>query len=112
MNQFVKILLKAGLEKKLKERKLKKAEEEEPEAKQNRKLILIAVGLGVGAVAGLCAVRSLKALRQARLEKAEREMNLDDDTSPVIKLPEEVLPEEKPEPEELPPEEPKPEAEA
>lgn len=112
MNQFVKILLKAGLEKKLKERKLKKAEEEEPEAKQNRKLILIAVGLGVGAVAGLCTVKSLKALREAQKEKAERELSPDEDASPAGKLPEEALPEEQPQPEELPTEEPKPEPEA
>ena len=105
MDKILKILLEKGLKKKLEEQKLKKAEED-PEGLQRRRLIVIAVGLGLGAVAGLCAVKSLNALRKAQMEKAEREMSLDDDASPVIKLPDEILPEDGPE------EAPQPEPEA
>lgn len=105
MDKILKILLEKGLKKKLEEQKLKKAEED-PEGLQRRRLIVIAVGLGLGAVAGLCVVKSLNALRKAQLEKAEREMSLDGDASPVIKLPDEILPEDGPE------EAPQPEPEA
>ena len=105
MDKILKILLEKGLKKKLEEQKRKKAEED-PEGLQRRRLIVIAVGLGLGAVAGLCVVKSLNALRKAQMEKAEREMSLDDDASPVIKLPDEILPEDGPE------EAPQPEPEA
>lgn len=105
MDKILKILLEKGLKKKLEEQKRKKAEED-PEGLQRRRLIVIAVGLGLGAVAGLCVVKSLNALRKAQMEKAEREMSLDDDASPVIKLPDELLPEDGPE------EAPQPEPEA
>ena len=99
MNQILKLLLQIGLKKKLEEKKLKKAEEEEPEAKKNRKLVVLAVGLGVGAAAGLCVVKSLKALRKAQMEKALEELDAEEAPSPVIKLPEEILDEEAPQPE-------------
>ena len=105
MDKILKILLEKGLKKKLEEQKRKKAEED-PEGLQRRRLIVIAVGLDLGAVAGLCIVKSLNALRKAQMEKAEREMSLDDDASPVIKLPDELLPEDGPE------EAPQPEPEA
>lgn len=105
MDKILKILLEKGLKKKLEEQKRKKAEED-PEGLQRRRLIVIAVGLGLGAVAGLCVVKSLNALRKAQMEKAEREMSLDDDAPPVIKLPDELLPEDGPE------EAPQPEPEA
>lgn len=105
MDKILKILLEKGLKKKLEEQKRKKAEED-PEGLQRRRLIVIAVGLGLGAAAGLCVVKSLNALRKAQMEKAEREMSLDDDASPVIKLPDELLPEDGPE------EAPQPEPEA
>lgn len=105
MDKILKILLEKGLKKKLEEQKRKKAEED-PEGLQRRRLIVIAVGLGLGAVAGLCVVKSLNALRKAQMEKAEREMSLDDDASPVTKLPDELLPEDGPE------EAPQPEPEA
>lgn len=95
MDKILKILLEKGLKKKLEEQKRKKAEED-PEGLQRRRLIVIAVGLGLGAAAGLCVVKSLNALRKAQMEKAEREMSLDDDASPVIKLPDELLPEDGP----------------
>ena len=91
MDKILKILLEKGLKKKLEEQKRKKAEED-PEGLQRRRLIVIAVGLGLGAVAGLCVVKSLNALRKAQMEKAEREMSLDDDASPVIKLPDRSFP--------------------
>ena len=105
MDKILKILLEKGLKKKLEEQKRKKAEED-PEGLQRRRLIVIAVGLGLGAAAGLCVVKSLNALRKAQMEKAEREMSLDDDASPAIKLPDELLPEDGPE------EAPQPEPEA
>ena len=96
MDKILKILLEKGLKKKLEERKRKKAEED-PDGKQHHRLIVLAVGLGLGAVVGLCVVRSLNARRKAQMEKALEELDDENEPSPAIKLPEEILTEEAPE---------------
>ena len=101
------LLLKMSekLKQKAEARKAERAEEP-PEKKQTRKLVGLVLGIGVGSVIGVCVAKSVRALRKAQLEKAEREMSLDGDASPVIKLPDEILPEDGPE------EAPQPEPEA
>lgn len=100
--------LKKALLLKMSEKLKQKAERAEApsEKKQTRKLVGLVLGIGVGSVIGVCVAKSVRTLRKAQLEKAEREMSLDGDASPVIKLPDEILPEDGPE------EAPQPEPEA